>query len=587
MNKKLNFMNRTSPLSSTIFFLILMFFGCTSEPTVEYKYNDNTVRVRLGRKPDRINPVLSYSADARAAYDYVFMEMMDFDPFTLEMTPVIVKSKPEVKVITEGEFAGGNTFSYEIRDEATWDDGSPITGRDVDFTYKLIFSPISSPYRSSFDFVKKVEVDPSNPKKFTVFTDRKNMMAENYISNIHLMQQSHFDPNGALKNYSIAQFNSPQIKELAKVPALKKFAEEFKSSKYSSEPSGVVGCGAYRFVKWETDQYILLERKKDWWGDKVNSSSALLAAYPDSIMLKIIPDQTASLNALKSGEVDVIHSIDSKDFVDYRANTELSKDYELHTPTTSSIFWMIFNTKLPKLSDAKVRRALAHLMDVDDFLENFYYGFGERINGPILNSASYHASDLPLIDYNVGKAKKLLTESGWTDSDNDGFVDKDGNNLELEILIPTSKAAENIAIVFQNNLKKVGINATINKKDGREASKMSKTKDYEIYVGASSLDIGLVDLKQHFHTVNDVPGGSNKSGFGNEKTDALIDQIRETIDETKRNQLYREIQKEIYDWQPAIYLFSPLERLAIHERFEAKTSAKRPTYHVNTFKLKK
>lgn len=580
-------MNRTFPFSPAIFFIILMFFGCTSEPTVDYKYNDNTVRVRLGRKPDRINPVLSYSADARAAFDYVFMEMMDFDPVTLEMTPVIVKSKPVVKEITEGEFAGGNTFSYEIRKEATWDDGSPITGHDVDFTFKLIFSPISSPYRSSFDFVKKVEVDPSNPKKYTVFTDRKNMMAENYIGNIHLMQESHFDPNGAFKNYTVAEFNSPKIKELAKVPALKKFTEAFKSSKYSSEPAGVIGCGPYRFVKWETDQYILLERKKDWWGDKVNSTSALLDAYPDSIMLKIIPDQTAALNALKSGEVDVMHSIDSKDFVDYKANTELSKDYELHNPTTSTIFWIIFNNKLPKLSDAKVRRALAHLMDVDDFLENFYYGFGERINGPILNAAPYHASDLPLIDYNVGKAKALLAESGWTDSDEDGFVDKDGNNLELDILIPPSKAAQNIAIVFQNNLKKAGINATVNKKDGREASKMSKTKDYEIYVGASGGDIGLVDLKQHYHTVNDVPGGSNKTGFGNEKTDALIDEIRETIDETKRNQLYKEIQKEIYDWQPAIYLFSPKERLAIHKRFEAKTSAKRPTYHVNTFKLKK
>ena len=133
----------------------------------------------------------------------------------------------------------------------------------------------------------------------------------------------------------------------------------------------------------------------------------------------------------------------------------------------------------------------------------------------------------------------------------------------------------------------MGINATIDKKDGREASKMSKTKDFEIYVGASGLDLALTDLKQQFHTVNDVPGGTNRMGFGNEKTDALIDEIRETLDETKRNQLYKEIQKIIYDQQPAIYLFTPLERLAIHKRFEAKTSGKRPTYHVNTFKLKK
>jgi len=580
-------MNRSTTLFTVIFLAFLMLFGCTSEEKADYKYNDNTVRVRLGRKPDRINPVLSYSADSRAAFDMIFMEMMDFDPVSLEMTPAIVKNKPIVKDITEGEFAGGNSFSFEIREEATWDDGSSITGHDVDFSLKLILSPISSPYRSYFDFVKKVEVDASNPKKFTVFTDKKNMLAEEIIGNTYLVQPKIYDPNGVLNNYSIEQFNSPEIKELANIPALKKFAEEFKSSKHSSEAAGISGCGPYRFVKWEVDQYILLERKKDWWGDKVKSSSTLFAAYPDSIILKIIPDQTAALNALKSSEVDVMHSINSKDFVDYKANTELSKDYNLHNPATSTIFHMSFNNKLPKLSDPKVRRALAHLMDVDDFLENFYYGFGERINGPIPNSAAYHASDLPLIDFNIKKAKALLTESGWTDSDEDGFIDKAGENLELEILIPPSKAAENIAIVFQNNLKKASINATINKKDGREASKMSKTKDFEIYIGASGLDIGLVDLKQHFHTVNDVPGGTNIMGFGNEQTDALIDKIRETVDEPKRNQLYKEIQEEIYEQQPAIYLFSPKQRLAIHKRFEASTSAKKPTYHVNAFKLKK
>jgi len=406
-------MNRSTTLFTVIFLAFLMLFGCTSEPATDYKYNDNTVRVRLGRKPDRINPVLSYSADSRAVYDMVFLELMDFDPVSLEMTPVIVKSKPIVKDITDGEFAGGNSYSYEIREEATWDDGSPITGHDVDFSIKLIFSPISSPYRSFFDFVKKVDVDASNSKKFTVYTDKKNMIAEHYISNIHLFQASHFDPKSALKNYSIAQFNSPQIKELAEIPALKKFTEEFKSSKYSSEAAGVSGCGPYRFVKWEVDQYILLERKKDWWGDKVKSSSTLFAAYPDSIILKIIPDQTAALNALKSSEVDVMHGIDPKDFVDYRANTELSKDYNLLTPATSSIFHMSFNNKLPKLSDPKVRRALAHLMDVDDFLENFYNGFGERVNGPIPNAANYHADDLPLIDFNIKKAKALLSESDW------------------------------------------------------------------------------------------------------------------------------------------------------------------------------
>ena len=578
-------MTRTTLIA--LFFSLLFFFGCNPDTSekVNYKYNDNTVRVRLAKEPDALNPLHSYLRYSRMVYELMYMELLDFDPESLEMTPQLVKSNPTITEITEGEFKGGTAFEYELREEAKWDDGSPITAEDVNFSIKMILSQAANPaYLSYYEYVKDFEIDSANPRKFTVYTDEKYMLNEAAISNTFVVQESLIDPEGVLKKYSVKQLNSPEVEEISKSEELQKFIAYFRSAKFGSDPEGVNSCGPYKFEVWESGQFIRLTKKKDWWGEKVKSNSLVFAAEPDTLIFKIIPDQAASMNAMIEGEIDVANSIDSEDFVNFRDNAEAAKNYNLSNPSTSAIFFVAFNMKNPKLSDVRVRRALAHLMDVDDFLKNFYNGFGERITVPIPNHAPYHNNNLPPINLDVEKAKTLVTEAGWADSDNDGFVDKEGENLSLEILIPGSKASENIASILQTNMKKLGIETTV--KSTRKASRLSRMKDFEIYVGARGLDIGLVELKQDYHSESDVPGGSNIMGFGSEKTDALIDELRVTLDEEKRNKLYKEVQAEIYNAQPAIYLFSPKERLAIHKRFEAKTTLKRPTFQVNAFKLK-
>ena len=566
--------------------LTLLFIGCGSETTkTNYKYNDNTVRVAILSEPRTLNALVSPTRAARIVFDQLYFELLDFDPETLEMTPQLTKSNPIVTETTEGKFKGGNAYQYEIIEEATWDDGTPITGEDVLFSLKMVFSQAAHPgYASYYEYVKDFQVDTDNPKKFTVFTDAKYMLNEAAISNTFVVRESLIDPDGVLKKYSIGQLNSPEIKKIAQSEELQQFIENFRSTKFSNTPEGVNNCGPYRLDVWESGQFIRLVKKKNWWGDKVASTSKLFANEPDTIIYKVIPDQNATINALKEGEVDVAFSIDSEAFVDFKDNAEAAKNYNLSNPSTSTIYFVAFNMKNPKLSDVRIRRAIAQLMDVDGYLANFYNGFGERITLPIPNAAPYHNSALPPIKFDIEEAKSLITEAGWIDTDNDGFVDKNGTNLSLEILIPTSKASENIATLLQTNMKKAGIEVTV--KSVRGAATLSRKKEYEIYLGARGLDATtLVDLKQEYHTESDVPGGFNITGFGNEKTDAMIDELRVTLDETKRTNLYKEIQSEIYNAQPAIYLFSPYERLAVHKRFEMEASLKRPSFHLNDLDL--
>jgi peptide/nickel transport system substrate-binding protein len=86
---------------------------------------------------------------------------------------------------------------------------------------------------------------------------------------------------------------------------------------------------------------------------------------------------------------------------------------------------------------------------------------------------------------------------------------------------------------------------------------------------------------QKWHTGS----GDNRTGFGNAETDALIDEIIVTLDEEKRNELYKKLQKDIYDQQAWIYLFNPRTTVAIHNRFDAPLLRDFPCYAARTFKL--
>ena len=584
------------PQFLSFFFLAGIIIGCQSckpeKTETNYKYNDNTVRVRLPAEPTRINPILEPSSTARMVFDHVYMELADFDPESLELVPLLIKNDPIITNINDGELKGGTAFTYEIRDEAVWDDGTPVTGADVDFSIKTLFAPGIPPYlKPYYDYVKKIEIDPTNPKKFTVFANRKYIVAEDAISNTVVYQASHFDPKGYMKKFSIGQLNGPDAAKLNENSDLKAFVENFLDSKYSLEVGGVRGCGPYKYAGRVAEQYILLTKKDNWWGEKFAANSPQMQAYPDTLIFKIIKDQTATITALKDQEIDVATGIDSKDFTDLKTNDLVTSIFNLQNPPTGQIFWINLNTKLPKLADPRVRKALAHLMDVDEFLKTLYYGFGKRINGPVLETEPYYNKDLPLIPYDIEKAKSLLADAGWKDIDNDGILEKDLNGtltkLELNMLISSSKAAENIALFYQNEMKKAGIKMNINQKPNKEVFSLVRKGEFELYPGAVVMDQTSFDPKEHWHTTSFVSnGGRNYSGFGDAMSDALIDSIRVTLDEEKRHQLYRVFQEKLYEQTPVIFLFNPLNRMAMHKRFDMKMSAKRPGFHPNTFKLK-
>lgn len=558
-----------------------------------FKNQDNTVYARLPAEPDRLNPIISTNVYARVVNEQIFLYLLHFDPQTLELQPQLAKGRPKVEELSNGEYAGGVAYTFEIHEEASWDNGQPITARDFEFTLKALFNPKvnAAGVRAYLDYIRDVQPDPGNPKRFTVFTDKKYIIGETAVSNIPILPEYIYDPGGLLKTISLKELADPaRAEQLAKENrAVQDFADAFNSPRFSREKGFIAGSGPYEFEEWATGQRIILNRKKNWWGDKLAEQYPLLQAFPDKLVFMIIPDQSAAIVALKDQQVDVTSQIDAKDFVDLRGNEMVNQLYQLHTPSSLVYYFIGINNKKDKLADKRVRRALAHLVDVPSLIDDLFYGLAERTVGPFHPAKPYYHKGLEPIPFDPEKARALLAEAGWEDTNGNGIADKEINGqrveMELEFKISSaSKFANSHALLFQEDAKKAGVAINIVPKEFTVLIDDTKKRDYELYSGAWAQDPVIDDPKQLWHSESDTPDGSNRVGFTNARADSLIEEIRVTLNEGKRNQLYKEFQELVYDEQPYVFLFSPLERIAISRRFEAQPSARRPGFIVNGFK---
>ena len=111
-------------------------------------------------------PLLSRTSYAREVAAHLFLPLLDFDPETFDLVPVLAISRPEILTTTDGQ----TSYTFELRPEAKWNNGSPVTAADYIFTLKLIFHPNISTarFRAYLDFIDHIEVDSSNLRRFTV-----------------------------------------------------------------------------------------------------------------------------------------------------------------------------------------------------------------------------------------------------------------------------------------------------------------------------------------------------------------------------------------------------------------------------------
>jgi len=571
---------------------IVLLFLSSCERTEDksiHKRTTNEVAIRLEAEPDRLNPLLSTISYARQVFDPLHLYLMNYDPTTLVLVPQLLKESPKIQFINSGEFEGGTKYSFEIREEAIWDDGKPVTALDYEATLKIVFNPFlpTLGYRTFLENIQSFEIDQLNPKKFTIILNDTYFAGLESLTNVVPVLPKHvFDPQNLLDKVSLLKLikdPSPE-NQLKNYPFIKDFADNYMGEYFSRNPEGVNGSGPYQLVSWQAGQEILLQKKQSWWGDKLAVENPAFQAFPDKLLFKIIPDPVTALAALKNEEIDVMQNIAPEDFINLKSDSLTKAHFTFYTPSSLSSYYISLNTRLPVLSDKKVRRAFAHAIDVDELINSVFEGFGTRCATPLHPSSAEYNASLKPIEFSIEKAKKLLSEAGWSDSDKDGILDKklDGKKTALTVkyLANASKASSMIlAELIKSNAKKAGIDIVIDGKDANTLLEKLRSRDFEMISAGRSLTPQW-SPSQNWRTDSD-----NRSGFGDEKTDSWIDEMEREPNQSKRFVISKKLQAKIYEEQPEIMLFCPQERLVIHKRFQAVSTAVWPGFYPLAFKL--
>lgn len=554
------------------------------------KKGKNEVNAHELSDPDKLCPYASTSANATAIERFIFQKLIDWDYEKGDFVGMLAVGKPNIS-----EYGNGLKLDYEIRPEATWDNGSPVTAYDVVFSFKAALNPKTNceQIRPYLDFLADIIIDTANPKKFSVISNQKYILVEEY-SGYWVIPEYIYDKEKIMRNFSISDFRDSKKKETLKGDKnILRFADEFNSQKFSREKGFVVGSGPYEFDEWVTGSKLTLKKKKDWWGNKTNDAFLKNYGNIETIKFRIINDWKTATTAIKGRELDVARGIEYKIFNDLKNDAKFNENYYAYSPTSPQYLYIGLNLTNPKLKELKVRQALAHAIDKKQIISTLLFGLGTPTESMVQPDKKYYNKDLKKFDFNIELASKLLDEAGWIDSDGDGIRDKviNGKKMPLELTYKYNSGNDtrkNIGLIYKENLKKVGVELNIVAKEWTVFLEDTKKHDFEIYCGAWVGDPNVEDPKQIWHSESSA-GGSNYVSYGDATSDKMIDDIRSELNETKRDAMYLKFQEKVHNEIPYIFLFAPLERIAIAKKFDpnsAKTYSVRPGYDLGLWKMK-
>jgi len=231
-------------------------------------------------------------------------------------------------------------------------------------------------------------------------------------------------------------------------------AKEKYGETYGSQ--AVIGNGPFKFVKWVKGDRIVYERYEEFdWAPKFADNSG--PVYIDKLIFKIVPEEATRVNMLKTGELDAVLNLP------YSAakNVEKMENIEVKTAQSYQLMWIEYNVDHWPLSNEVVRKALNYATDREAIADKIYFGYADPAYSGLLGYPLYTDETLRLYKYDPEKAKKLLTDDGWEDSDGDGTLEKNGKELKFKLWSSTESNWRKIAEVMQGMWRNIGAKAEI------------------------------------------------------------------------------------------------------------------------------
>ena len=298
-----------------------------------------------------------------------------------------------------------------------------------------------------------------------------------------------------------------------------------------TEDGNVSGTGPYRATEVETDVGLTLVKNENYW----NGTPKL-----DTIYVRTITDGDTMTMAMQTGELDAAYGLP------YSSLSLFANDpYTISSVETSRSFFAQMNYATEPLQDPNVRAAIAGAIDKEGFTQVLLEGNGSAANGPFPESFAFGDASVTAQPYDPEESRRLLAASGWTDTDGDGYVDKDGEILSIRWLTyPSRQELPLLAESVQASLKEIGIlvevNCTANHLDFIESG------EWDIY--ASAFVCAPTGDPEYFFTTHCLDDSTkNRGGYHSDRLEELEEQMSGTFDPEERAVLATEMTQTILD----------------------------------------
>lgn len=298
-----------------------------------------------------------------------------------------------------------------------------------------------------------------------------------------------------------------------------------------TEDGNVSGTGPYRATEVETDVGLTLVKNENYW----NGTPKL-----DTIYVRTITDGDTMTMAMQTGELDAAYGLP------YSSLSLFANDpYTISSVETSRSFFAQMNYATEALQDPNVRAAIAGAIDKEGFTQVLLEGNGSAANGPFPESFAFGDASVTAQPYDPEESRRLLAASGWTDTDGDGYVDKDGETLSIRWLTyPSRQELPLLAESVQASLKEIGIlvevNCTANHLDFIESG------EWDIY--ASAFVCAPTGDPEYFFTTHCLDDSTkNRGGYHSDRLEELEEQMGGTFDPEERAVLATEMTQTILD----------------------------------------
>lgn len=504
--------------------------------------------------PEQLNPLTSNDASASEILAFIFENLLQLDPRSLELKPMLAESRPEIS-------KDKLTYTFKLRRDAHFSDGRPVTGEDVLFSIKAIKCPlVDAPFlRVYYDSVADAELIDADTIRFR--TKEPYFQNEQVLGEITVLPRHYYDPQNLLKNVGVRDL----LRDPKQLPAeVKRFADNFNNN-FSREP---LGSGPYRFAFWKTGQEVQLARDPGYWG---NGKAGIDQPHLDRLRFRVINNWDAALIQLKSGDLDTMDltPIQAKRGTDSARFKRQFEKYEYYSPTYSYIGW---NNNSPIFSDKRVRRAMTYFTNRQQMVKTILFGLGQVVDGPIYFFRPEYDKNLYSYPYDPKKGLALLAQAGWKDTDGDGVLDKviDGKKVPLRFEIKVNSGndvRESIALVLQDELKKHGVAASVRKLDWTIFLDDVKNHKFDAVVLGWQMSVSEGDNYQVWHSSQAANKGSNAISYKNPRVDKILEEYRREFDHDKRIALAKEFQRILNDEQPYTFLFARKSVSAVDRRF--------------------